>query len=274
MKRTNREQAGQFGDELLEAAAAELTLIPNEPCWYRAAVYQPGMVVTYGQAMELDTALRRDVNTTRIVLEELGRLIPIAKETKIHTCLGYRSWTRYLADVVAPLRGLRLEPSARREIVGVLTDVGMSGRQVGATLNVDEKTVRLDKKGAENSAPADRTTPATVTGGDGKNYPAKRVPTIEPTKPTPVNIPPVKGKSNSRNQVNMMPNTLLALKGTVIGLEALFTGGFERTYTKELAAKDAKTLGECITQLTRIRTLLRDYGSDGQLQKVETGEAE
>lgn len=60
----------------------------------------------------------------------------------------------------------------RRELVGRLRAQGWSLRRIADRLHVTDGTVRNDLSGAQNCAPAEA--PATVTGSDGKQYPAKR----------------------------------------------------------------------------------------------------
>lgn len=65
----------------------------------------------------------------------------------------------------------------RRELVATLRADGWSLRRIGEKLNVDPVTVRNDLAGVENS------TPETVTGQDGKQYPAHRpAPVMAPTR--------------------------------------------------------------------------------------------
>jgi hypothetical protein len=61
-----------------------------------------------------------------------------------------------------------LTPALRREIVGELRQEGKSTRQIAGMIGTSEGTVRNDLKasGAQDYAPE------TVTGSDGKNYPA------------------------------------------------------------------------------------------------------
>lgn len=57
----------------------------------------------------------------------------------------------------------------------------MSNRSIAEVVNVDEGTVRNDRKGiAENSAMPDR-----VTTSDGRSYPAKREPKVVDPQPDP-----------------------------------------------------------------------------------------
>lgn len=71
------------------------------------------------------------------------------------------------------LARMREEAESRRERAAEMHDTGMSNRAIAAVEGVSEKTIREDIK----ASGADRSAPETVTGRDGKEYPA--------TKPAP-----------------------------------------------------------------------------------------
>ncbi len=82
--------------------------------------------------------------------------------------LGYTSFDAYVDSEFGEDR-LRLSPEERREAVAELRLTGMSQRAIGAALGVDQKTVSNDlRAGEENSSPA------AITGTDGKTYAATR----------------------------------------------------------------------------------------------------
>lgn len=64
----------------------------------------------------------------------------------------------------------------RQELAEKLREYGWSLRRIGTKLGVHNTTVYadLENSGAGNPAPAADVVPATVTGSDGKHYPAKR----------------------------------------------------------------------------------------------------
>lgn len=83
--------------------------------------------------------------------------------------LDYPTWFAYLeGEYGAELK--RLTRDERRQAVTDLREQGLSKRAIAAAVGADEKTVRNDLSGAENSAPD------SVTGADGKTYPASRPP--------------------------------------------------------------------------------------------------
>lgn len=81
--------------------------------------------------------------------------------------LGYSSWYGYLEGEFGPeLQQLSRHRGQRADAARDLRAGGLSTRQIASVLDVDAKTVRNDLEGA----PA----PETVTGADGKTYPASR----------------------------------------------------------------------------------------------------
>src|SRR5690606_37915330 len=71
----------------------------------------------------------------------------------------------------------QLSRDQRRELVGELRRMGWSTRRIAEAVGVDHKTVANDlRRIGENSPPAPA---ATITGRDGKQYPARRPATTE-----------------------------------------------------------------------------------------------
>lgn len=66
--------------------------------------------------------------------------------------LGYESWDDYCAAEFAEGRMVRLDREQRREIVGTMREAGMSTRQIGSALGVDQKTVVNDARRTEESS--------------------------------------------------------------------------------------------------------------------------
>ncbi|MCX2934040.1 helix-turn-helix domain containing protein [Mycobacterium sp. CVI_P3] len=69
-------------------------------------------------------------------------LVEQAKAGQIHLALGYASWTAYVAD--ACKIEIKIDRDKRRELVGWLSDEGMSQRAIAATLGVSKNTVTTD----------------------------------------------------------------------------------------------------------------------------------
>jgi len=91
-------------------------------------------------------------------------LIVEAYTSRAWTSLGYDSWDDYTRTEFDGVR-IALPREDRREVVGSLRDAGLSTRAIASAIGVDDKTVRNDLAGAENSAP--------VIGADGKQYAPK-----------------------------------------------------------------------------------------------------
>jgi len=91
-------------------------------------------------------------------------LIVEAYTSRAWTSLGYDSWDDYTRTEFDGVR-IALPREDRREVIGSLRDAGLSTRAIASAIGVDDKTVRNDLAGAENSAP--------VIGADGKQYAPK-----------------------------------------------------------------------------------------------------
>lgn len=138
--------------------------------------------VSRPDAERLDKRIRLLADSINNNLAKLYELVELAKVGEIHVVLGFPSWPAYIADVFGGQ--VRLDREQRRELVGYLSGEGMSQRAIAEVVAVDQKTVTNDLRAREeNSSPepagADRKTaaeahPVTVTGRDGKTYPAKQ----------------------------------------------------------------------------------------------------
>ncbi len=134
--------------------------------------HRPVADLTPDEARQLTDRIKAHVT-------ELLPLIKEAFERRADVALGYTNWPDYCDQ---ELRGLRLPVAQRREAVAELAQTGMSTRAIGSALGVDHKTVSNDLRSAgENSPPGKDLSLATVTGLDGKQYPA--------TRPAPVDAP-------------------------------------------------------------------------------------
>jgi len=80
--------------------------------------------------------------------------------------LGYESWDALCAAEFGTV--LRLSIEDRQQAAAELHDAGMSTRAIGSALGISDTTVVRALSGASNEATD------TVTGLDGKSYPAKR----------------------------------------------------------------------------------------------------
>jgi len=148
----------------------------------KAAVVTGEVVsLTEAEARALTDEIRSDI-------AGVGAKIERAYFGRAWTVLGYGTWDDY-CDAEFASSFPRLPRPERVAIVCALSEADMSGRSIAAAIGVTEGTVRNDlKSGAQNYAPApEDTTPAptkppTVTGADGKTYPAKpKKPTMSPT---------------------------------------------------------------------------------------------
>jgi hypothetical protein len=104
-------------------------------------------------AVLLDKRIRLQLGRVNDSLTKLYILIEQARHGQVHTTLGYRSWQAYVVDVFTPKISLGREQ--RRELVEYLCREGMSNRGIADVIDMNEGTVRNDRKAsAENSAPS------------------------------------------------------------------------------------------------------------------------
>jgi transposase len=122
-------------------------------------------------AKALTERIRLTAQTTRERLQRLAELVEQARAGEVADVLGYASWTAYLADVLGGQ--MRLDGADRRELVGYLTDQGMSTRAIAPIVGASPKTVARDV--AATRVSGDTPEAAAVTGRDGKVYAPREV---------------------------------------------------------------------------------------------------
>lgn len=134
-------------------------------------------------ASRLDKRIRLLVGTINDNFAKLVDLVGEARRDEIHKCLGYPSWTAYVADVFTVTT--RLDQPHRRELVGYLSGEGMSQRAIADAVGVSKNTVTSDLREVSQSGTpqykyihddfgAPEWTPAPVTTGlDDKTYQRK-----------------------------------------------------------------------------------------------------
>jgi hypothetical protein len=167
-------------------------------------------------ARAIDKQLRQQARAVDRSWAGLEAMIADAKTREIHTHLGFKSWPDYIADVArTEMPNIARSVEQRRQVVAVLAGEGMSNRAIADAVGVNEITVRRDRGEVRHDvapeitvgdveqatlaaqAALDQLSPgdaqwvieaatATVTGRDGKTYPAKPKPKPEPQpKPEP-----------------------------------------------------------------------------------------
>jgi len=110
--------------------------------------------VTADDAHRLDSRIRLLSGAIGDNLAKLTDLIARAKDAEIHLALGYSSWTAYLASALGQLE-LAMNAPARRELVGLLTDEGMSQRAIAQAAGVSQATISRDQQVMHDASPAE-----------------------------------------------------------------------------------------------------------------------
>lgn len=120
---------------------------------------QPGVIALRAEDARV---LTEQIKTN---VEALWELIQRAYHGRAWTAVGYSSWSEYCAEEFGSSR-LRLPRGERAEVVSILRESGLSIRAIAAATGADAKTVQRDLAGVGSSH--------TITGTDGKTYPASR----------------------------------------------------------------------------------------------------
>jgi hypothetical protein len=145
-------------------------------------------------AQGIDKLLRQQARELDKSWWALESIIAEAKTRGIHKHLGFKSWPDYIADVARrEMPNVARSVEQRRQVVALLAGEGMSQRAIADAVGVSNATISRDQEVLHDvtpTAPTDLadsapvTTPDTVTGRDGKQYPAKPKPKPDVPKPT------------------------------------------------------------------------------------------
>lgn len=117
--------------------------------------------MTLEEARRITERIRVVGRTYAEARDKLAALITEAQERRAWEVLGFSSWTEYVAEVFSD-EPLRLSRDERREIVGELSDAGMSTRAIAPIVGVDQKTISNDlrRPREEISSPAPEAAPS------------------------------------------------------------------------------------------------------------------
>lgn len=170
----------------------------------------------WAEVQALDKALRDEARTIAQSMVKFKELVVTAKAEGIHEALGFKSWPAYVSDVISK-EMTKLPVDDRLQIVTLLAGEGMSNRAIAAAVGAAENTVRRDKRKVRQDDAPDTviTDPApTVTGTDGKSYPAKRKPALDkfamPDRFTDLPVTPVTlNPTNLDAEPHRVPLTLV-----------------------------------------------------------------
>lgn len=130
----------------------------------------PAGALSLEDARALSERIRQ---AARDVSDHVARLLQLVDQAiggEAWLVLGYPSVAAYVVDVVEPMR---LPAEQRRMVVGWLSGKGLSTRAIAPLLSVDQKTIVTDRRRLAAAAPGEEnSSPARVTGLDGRCYPA------------------------------------------------------------------------------------------------------
>lgn len=170
--------------------------------------------IEVGNARRLTERIRIMAMTVSENFDKLKALVAEARESDVHTALGYPSWTAYITDVLSATP-LVLERDMRRELVAELAEQGMSSRAIAPIVGVSDRQVRNDMQVGTDFPPDD----SGMLQPDG-----------EATAPVETPIPPGAVVNNITGEVVEGPvtteHTITEKTKTVIGLDG-------KTYTQK-----------------------------------------
>lgn len=212
------------------------------------AMEGPGIIepLDRGDAERLDKRIRLMAGQIAENMTKLYELTERAKSGKIHVALGFPSWTAYLADAVTVQ--VRLEREQRRELVGYLSGEGVPNTVIADMAGVDEKTVRNDRRAISENSDIEGP-PVRVTRRDGKTYKRNEGPR------------PYKGRGNEKKQLNASKGITSTISGVATALEAAFAGGYEKSFTADIANDFTSTARRDLARIDKIIGQIQQYGS-------------
>ncbi|PJM79978.1 hypothetical protein [Bifidobacterium scaligerum] len=134
-------------------------------------------VINEGEARRITERICILLDTTASQLDRLASLVNEAYRKRVDKALGYTSWGEYAEHEFAT-HTVNLTAPIRRELVGRLSEAGMSTRAIAPAINVSKSTVADDiqlsrNRTVENQAIPSATADPSVVGIDGKvrSYP-------------------------------------------------------------------------------------------------------
>lgn len=110
------------------------------------------------EARRLTERIRVALDRVSSSWADLAERVAEAYTRRADLALGYDSWDAYAASELKPSEGIAA--AVRGQLVGLLTEHGMSNRAIGSAVGVDERTVRRDQV-RHIAAPAERINPVT-----------------------------------------------------------------------------------------------------------------
>lgn len=154
--------------------------------------------LTEAEARRLTERIRTALDRVSTAWADLAERVHEAQERRADLALGYASWAEYVETELRPPAGMAVD--VRRQLVGLLSGLGMSTRAIAPVVGVSQDTVVKDRarqvKDDLSPAPAEVIDPATgevldlaplapegkSLGLDGKTYARPEPKTTEPRR--------------------------------------------------------------------------------------------
>lgn len=114
--------------------------------------------MTRDEAQRATERIRLKLDSAANVLDSLAALVSDAYQRRADLALGYSSWAEY-SDAEFAEQTRNLAAPIRRELVGRLTEAGMSTRAIAPTVGTSFQAVHQMERRRQVSTPIDTSTP-------------------------------------------------------------------------------------------------------------------
>ena len=106
--------------------------------------------MTEAEARRITERIRSALDRVATSWSDLAERVTEARERRADLALGYGSWEEYATAELRPSLGLSAD--IRRELVGMLTNAGMSPQAIAPVAGVDRSTISRDRSWSESQA--------------------------------------------------------------------------------------------------------------------------
>ena len=119
------------------------------------------------EAQRVTERIRLKLDSAANVLDSLGALVADAYQRRADLAMGYDSWSAY-ADAEFAAQTANLAAPIRRELVGRLTEAGMSTRAIAPAVGVSHMQVSNDRKAGVKDVYTSAPDPLAEEKADGR----------------------------------------------------------------------------------------------------------